>query len=94
MFTRRSREPSRLDKVIDTLLEQMLETENGTDEYKLALDQLVKLYKMKETETPRRVSPDTLILVAGNLVGVVLILGYERAGVVTSKALAFLTKLR
>jgi len=48
--------------------------------------------KVKEFEKSRRVSPDTLAIVAANIVGILLIIGYERANVVTSKALGFILK--
>ena len=38
--------------------------------------------------------PETLALIAANLVGIGLILGHERLGVVTSKAIGFVSKLR
>jgi hypothetical protein len=50
--------------------------------------------KLKELNTPKRVSKDTLVLVAGNLLGIVVILGYEKAHVVTSRAMNFVMKLR
>ena len=42
--------------------------------------------------TLRRVSPDTMAIVAGNLLGIALIVGHERMNVVTSKALGFVLK--
>lgn len=50
--------------------------------------------KTRELLNPRRVSPDTLILVAGNLIGIVIILGYEKANIITSRAMNFVMKLR
>ena len=37
---------------------------------------------------------ETLALIAANLIGIGLILGHERLGVVTSKAIGFVSKLR
>lgn len=64
------------------------------DEYAKTVDQLTKLYSLKEDPSRSRVSKDTLALVSGNLIGILLIVGHERAHVVTSKALTFLGKLR
>jgi len=50
--------------------------------------------KQRDLLRPKRVSPDTLILVAGNLLGIVIILGYERANVITSRAMNLVMKLR
>ena len=55
-------------------------------------DQLTKLYALKESNSKRRISPDTLAIVAGNLAGILLIVGHEQAHVVTSKALNFVIK--
>lgn len=93
MIARKKPEPTKLDEAIDVLLDRMLET-GDPDKYAKMVDQLSKLYKLKEVHAPKRVSPDTLAIIAGNLIGIVLILGYERAGVVTSRAIGFVLKLR
>ena len=62
-----------------------------TKEYASTVDQLTKLYALKET--PCRLSPDTLATIAANLLGIALIVGYERANVMTSKATGFIGKL-
>jgi len=46
------------------------------------------------TKSNWKVSPDTLLVVAGNLLGIVLILTYEKANIVVSKALNFVLKGR
>lgn len=43
---------------------------------------------------PDRLSKDTLAIVAGNIAGIMLIIGYERVNVIASKALAFVMKSR
>lgn len=45
-------------------------------------------------EPKKTVSPDTILLVAGNLLGILAVLNYERLHVVTSKALGFVMKPR
>jgi hypothetical protein len=87
-------QPTALDTAIDEALAQLAGIKVDTDEYTKTMDQVTKLYKLKEQTTPKRVSPDAMVLVAGNLLGIVLILGYERAHVVTSKALGFVLKSR
>lgn len=95
MFTtKRPDEESGLEKAIDEVLREMASRASDSDEYAAMVDQLTKLYKLKEIDIPQRVSPDTLAIVIGNLAGIILIVGYERANVVTSKALSFLLKLR
>lgn len=86
--------PTHLDEVITKVLAQMSETNSGTPEFAAMADQLTKLYKLKEIESPSRVSPDTLAVVAGNLAGILMILNFERVHIVTSKAIGFVLKPR
>jgi hypothetical protein len=41
-----------------------------------------------------KLTPDTLVVVAGNLMGILLILNFERLDIVRSKALSFVLKGR
>lgn len=50
--------------------------------------------RREELEDRRKVSKETLAVIAANLTGIVIILGYERANVIASKALGFIGKLR
>lgn len=50
--------------------------------------------KKKEIEDRRRVSADTLAIVGANIAGIIMIIGYEKFNVVTTKALGFVSKLR
>jgi len=87
--------PTHLDEVIDKVLTQMSETNSGAPEFAAMADQLTKLYKLKEIESPSsRVSPDTLAVVMGNLAGILMILNFERVHIVTSKAIGFVLKPR
>jgi hypothetical protein len=87
-----SGEDSELQSAITEAFREIANMTVDSDEYAKSVDQLVKLYSLKET--PKRISPDTLAMVAGNLLGIVIIVGYERKHVVTSKALNFILKLR
>lgn len=141
-------EPTGLDLAIASLLDYLSNAEPDSNEYKTAVDQLVKLYNLKKIdnelllktleenrltqqnyaeqnladlnrhredliaetdcrlkdieieekkkELSRRfkVTPDTLAIVAGNLIGIAVVVGYERAHVLTSKAFANVLKTR
>ena len=63
-------------------------------DYDTTLTQLERLYQLKELEKPKQISPDTKLNVAGNLVGILMIVAYENSHVITSKALAFAMKLK
>lgn len=95
MFTKKTPKPTLIDEAIEAILID-LRTKKATDpEYAVMTAQLEKLYKLKEIDiSKKRVSPDTLAVIAGNLAGIVLILGYERAHVVTSKAIGFVMKAK
>lgn len=60
----------------------------------LVLKELELNFKMSESEKPPRVSPDTWAMIAANLAGIVVIVGYERLHVIASKALGFVFKTR
>lgn len=85
---------TKLQEAIDEIYREMAQMTSESDEYSSAVTQLVKLYSLKEDNSSWRVSPDTLVMVAGNLLGIILIVGHERMNVVTSKALNFVMKLR
>lgn len=88
--------PSALEDAIDRLLVEMNSTDPVTDEYGKLVERLDKLHKMKvaEKDNGRRVSADAMLTVGANLAGIVLILGFERAHIITSKALGFVLKTK
>lgn len=94
MFHRKSTTNPDIDIPINALIAAMSTVKPDTDEYAKMVDQLVKLYKLKEVDASKRVSADTLAIVAANLAGIMMIVGHERAHVVTTKAIGFVQKLR
>ena len=98
MFTKQQPEEERpeLEEAIDMALSELSNHKPYSTEYVKALEQIEKLYKLRapKPELQKPVSLDAVIAVAGNLAGIVLILGYERAHVLTSKALGFVIKSR
>ena len=84
-------EPSDLTAAVADIFSDMKGFTSDQDEYSKMTDQLVKLYPMLTADKAMkyRVSPDTLAAVAGNILGVVLILHYEQLSVLTSKAIMF-----
>jgi hypothetical protein len=96
MFNQKSKsEKTALEMAIDQLHAEMAGAMGDSEEYDRYTDQLTKLYKLREHDAPRRlVNPDTLVLAGANVLGIILIVGHERAHVVTSKALNFVMKLR
>lgn len=94
MFITNKSTPDPLDAAIADLFEEMKVVTSDDDEYIAAVTQLTELYKLRELTKPKSISPDVVLTVAGNLVGILAILHFERVNVITSKALGFVLKLR
>jgi hypothetical protein len=87
-------EPNKLEETLDELFDSLSFRSGDTDEYAKIVDQIQKLYPLKDHDSKRKISPDTLAMIAANLAGIALIVGHERMNVVTSKAIGFVLKLR
>ena len=83
-----------LQDLIDTAQTQLFTHDVDTPEYAAALEKLERLYKLKNLSKDFHVSPDALLAVAGNIAGIMLILNFERIGVITSKAFGLLIKAK
>lgn len=81
-----------VEDLIDYVMSEMSNTAPGTDEFGKMADQLTKLTALKP-EKPR-VKPETWATIGANLAGIIMVLHYERAHVVASKAIGFVSKLR
>jgi hypothetical protein len=92
-FTKRDKRTN-LEKAIDMVIKNMANYSPDSEEYAAMAENLERLYKAKANECNRRVSPDTVAIIVGNLLGILLILGYEKANVITTKALGFVIKGR
>lgn len=77
---------------------QLRESELEMRRNDLVVSQTLKAQELElrreEADDRRKVSKETLAVIAANLTGIVIILGYERANVIASKALGFIGKLR
>lgn len=93
-MNKRSKKQTNLEKEIDNVLEKMATTDKNSDEYNKMARNLELLFNAKSKEKDRRISNDTIAIVAANILGIVLILGYEKANVITSKALGFVIRGR
>lgn len=91
MLFKRS-EPKDLDKAIDRIFKEMSTVDPTSEQYKLLVDRLGELHTIDRTKKSVGVTPDAALAVAGNLIGILAIVNYERLGVITSKALPFVLK--
>lgn len=83
-----------IDEVITDLQTELKSLNGDSPEYAKMVDQLDKLYKIRGYDKPDTVSRDAALAVAGNLAGILLILGYEKVNVVASKAFGLIIKSR
>jgi hypothetical protein len=91
-FTKR--ETKGLNEVIDRTLNEMAVYGPEAPEYPTLLNNLSTLIELKTKQSPQSISPDTVLIVGGNLLVVLIIVAYEQKHVVVSKALSFMMKTR
>jgi len=85
---------SALDEPIERVLYEMTLYGPDTDEYPALVEHLERLMTMKAQERKSRVSPDTMAMVVGNLLGILVIVAYEQKHVMVSKGLSFVFKAK
>lgn len=80
-----------LEKEIDRLIESMSKLEQDDPEYKKKTETLEKLISINQKCTNmkdgrEKLSPNTLAVVVGGMLEMVIIMNYERAHVIATKA--------
>jgi hypothetical protein len=80
-------EQSQLDAAMNKAFSELDKKEVGSEDYAKILEYTVKLHRMKVDEKPSKVSPDTVLTVAANLLGILLIIRHEHVNVITSRAM-------
>lgn len=90
------KEKTKLEVEIDRVLDKLstIDPVKHEYEYEVITDQLSRLHEAKSRDADNQVSMDTLAIIAGNLLGIGLILNYEKANIITTKALGFIIKGR
>jgi hypothetical protein len=94
IFGKKPTEPTQLEKEIERVIAYISTLQPDSDEYKLVNKQLKELHAMQEAEKPKQLDPNNILLASANIAGIVLIVGHERAHVITSKAVGFVRTLR
>jgi hypothetical protein len=96
VFTKKEKKDKRtnLEKEIDAVLDYMDNMSPDSEEYTTIVTNLERLYKAKADvdERKRKISPDTILLVGGGILEILIILNYEKANVITSKAFGRILK--
>jgi hypothetical protein len=90
----RTRESTLLERILDRTLRNLDGHEIGSTEYQKTLEAAIKLHRMKEEEKTKSVSKDTLLVVAANLLGIILIIKHEDVNVISSRAMNLILKPR
>lgn len=92
MFTKPSPTESMLTAEIEAALSELKDLKKDSAEYAKMLEHVIKLHKLKAEEKPKKVNPDTALIVTANIVGILAILNHERLHPITSKAMNFVAK--
>lgn len=92
IFTK-SKERQMLDEEIEAVLEELNNMAVNDDEYEQYLNAYTRLVETRDKQKRKLLSKENAPIIA-NLVGIAMILYHEKANVITSKALGFVTKGR
>lgn len=95
MHTLRSKDPkpNSLDEAIERLISEMAGYDASSDEYAAAAKALRTMYEVKALEPKRNiVSAETWAIIGANLAGIGMILYFEKANVLTSKAISLILR--
>lgn len=86
---------AKLDAEILSALEKLESLDRTSEEYGALVDHIATLYKLRTEDRPKQISPDTVLVVAANIFGILWLTRYERERVIPSKsALGFVMKPR
>lgn len=88
------RKASSFDEPIDRVLAQMKDTDLNEEEFNTLMTHLERMNRLRLEDRARKVSPDTMAIVVGNLIGLVIIVGFERNNIITSKGLGFILRAK
>ena len=84
---------NQIKKEINRIHSEMESMDINSEEYKNAIGHLKSLHEI-ESRDLFGISSDTMAVVAGNILGLILVLKHEELNVITSKALGFVIKGR
>jgi hypothetical protein len=81
-----------IDAEIERLATTLSETEPTNESYKKIAESLRVLCEAREKKNDRVLSAEALANIVANIVGILLVLNFEKTGIITSKAISFLWK--
>jgi len=83
-----------LDEEILRLTNQLRNTNPVNEDYVKISDNLKVLCEARSKYDRASISPEVLLGVATNILGLLIVLNFEKANVITSKAISFLWKAK
>lgn len=81
-----------LDDEIDRVRSHMLTMDMESKEYRDLVDTFERLIKLQNEVKGSGVDPNTVLVVATNILAVLIIVGYEQGHIITSRGLQFLVR--
>lgn len=81
-----------LDDQVTRILDEMSMIDTESEEYQVLLGRLERLSELKAKKAPSPIDRNTIALIAGNLLGILLIVAYEQKHVMTSKGFGQIIK--
>lgn len=99
MFYRKPKDERHpLDETIENLISEVAGADSGSDEETAVMQSLKIAMELRIADKaalkPSTMSPDMIASIAANLAGIVMILTFEKANVITSKSLSFVPKIK
>lgn len=88
----KSQTGTQLDAEIQSALEELKIHDKTSEKYGDLVDHIAKLHKLKTEERFKLISPDTVLVVAANIFGILWITRYEREHAITTKSLGFILR--
>jgi hypothetical protein len=97
MFTEKpNTQATQLDELIDSALKDLSTLTADAEQYATVMEQLEKLYALRNQHKPwfKRVDPNVTASAMAQVAGIAMIVEFERVGILTSKAMSLLQKLK
>lgn len=79
-----------LDEAILAIHTEMKVMTSDDPAYDKMTKQLKRLHSLRHATREGKVSKETLLVVGGNLAGILMIIGFEKSHVMTTKALSYI----
>lgn len=76
-----------MDEEIARLTAKLSTMQPLSEDYSKTVDLITKLTKARAEKNERAISMDTILTVGANILGMLLVLNYERLNVITSRAI-------